>query len=182
MQGADWRTDLTLAPEYGSSIQQALMMSKISKSPHDGCATKLRTKSTTISNMKMNQASNIHFIHVHLPDPHASTPQMRSGMRSHAARAAHAKARRLRSVQFQSDMQTALSQSHQHASSMGNKEHKQDALGIVTHWKDVAGQEPDLVDLLTTSRRDPFASLALKFNRFEHFMFDYCKLMHSRNP
>jgi hypothetical protein len=81
---------------------------------------------------------------------------------SHAARAAHAKARRQRLIEYQKLKATGvLEDGHQALAKDGVE------TGILVL--------PSPVGPLVSERRDPFASFARRLNPTEEFLVDYCK-------
>jgi hypothetical protein len=93
---------------------------------------------------------------------------------SHAARAAHAKARRLRTIQYQAV------KADEERKNIQISEHR-----VITPTTRVpptlAAFEKKLPPLpsplswLSSDRRDPFASFARTFLPVEHFLLDHCK-------
>jgi hypothetical protein len=112
--------------------------------------------------MKSKEAGNIQFVNV-FPGNIASTEEQRR-LHSHAARTAHAKARRLCTTKYQASKANQLSESSKGSDEMSvvpriNQQHVL----------------PNPVSLLASDRKDPFESFARPFNQVEHFLLDYCK-------
>lgn len=133
----------------------------------------------------------IHFVNI--SDPAASlSGDARRRAHSHAARETHARARRLRTVDYQSrdtTTQLALAQKRQGPGEEEEEEEEQEKDDRVTNRGTVynpnsssianklevalaAGPSP--VSLLASHRRDPFDSSAIAFKPVEHFLLDHC--------
>lgn len=91
-----------------------------------------------------------------------STSIQRKTARSHAARAAHAKERRQRTLQYQA--QKRREEGIQTTRDETDTE-PQSALHLTT---------PKVITLLPASRRDPFMSYARKLRPIEEILFDHC--------
>jgi len=91
-----------------------------------------------------------------------ASAEMRRLVYSHAARAAHAKARRQRLIEY-----------HAIQSSSGAED---ESLPLSTAAAEIAKSViPSPLGLLGSDRRDPFASFARSLNPIEDFLLDYCK-------
>lgn len=98
---------------------------------------------------------------------------------SHAARIAHAKARRLRTIEYQASKAIQAP--------MGSQEVEDQTIiaasGVVQPILDDTVEIeqsilPSPASLLASDRRDPFESFGRPFKPVEHFLLDYCKSFH----
>lgn len=112
-----------------------------------------------------DKRNQIRFIHSsHHERPGAASAQTQQQVRSQAARAAHAKARRQRTANYQAIEARNRSDGHpeQSCSSSSTTEVETSVLSSP-------------VMLLGYGRRDPFASFARPLSPIEDFLLDYCK-------
>jgi hypothetical protein len=127
--------------------------------------------------MKLNELGTIQFANTFYPgDAMAAEEQGRA--HSHAARAAHAKARRLRTIEYQARKASQIPEDHQGVKerSIAPSSSVQPILNAVETEQPLL---PSPVSLLASDRRDPFKSFARSFESIEHFLLDHCKsLLH----
>lgn len=93
---------------------------------------------------------------------------------SHAARIAHAKARRLRTIEYQA---SKASQAPKGAQTAQDRRIISTSGGqpILGNTADIDHSTlPSPVGLLASDRRDPFDSFGRSFKQVEHFLLDYC--------
>lgn len=124
--------------------------------------------------MASNGLARIQFINAsHQGDAMWVEDQRRAN--SHAARIAHAKARRLRTIEYQASKANQAPKGVQGA---------QDRRIIATSgMQTILGNTVDIdhsilpspMSLLASDRRDPFNSFGRPFKPVEHFLLDYCK-------
>jgi hypothetical protein len=103
------------------------------------------------------------FILVSSNDPEEATrsaTRQRKLAHSHAARSAHAKARRLRTIQYQAQ---------KNSTKQGGLVEISVKLGP---WK--AHPNTPLVTILSAGRKDPFMSFATPLKPIEEMLFDHC--------
>lgn len=91
-----------------------------------------------------------------------STSAQRKTARSHAARAAHAKERRQRTLQYQA-------QKRREEENKTTRDETDTAPQSALH-----STTPNIITLLSASRRDPFMSYARKLQPIEEALFDHC--------
>ncbi|KAJ5752942.1 hypothetical protein N7520_009859 [Penicillium odoratum] len=96
------------------------------------------------------------------PGTEAHTAQLKAA-RSHVARATHAKERRQRTLQYQTQKR---------GDENGQIQAQQDVTG--TRLLNGAVSTPEIVTLLSASRRDPFMSYAKTLQPIEEMLFDHC--------
>ncbi|KAI1616957.1 hypothetical protein EDD36DRAFT_430329 [Exophiala viscosa] len=101
-------------------------------------------------------SSVLHFVDLSRSYDAASEKRQRRAARSHAARAAHAKARRLLTIQYQ----------------VQKEQSEIDKLSTPDNGEDSVAA-PRIPKLLPAGRIDPFTSFARPFKPFEHFLFDH---------
>lgn len=129
--------------------------------------------------MTSNGLGRIQFINTsHQGDAISAEEQRRAN--SHAARIAHAKARRLRTIEYQASKASQATKDTQEA---------EDRSIIATSsvqpiLDNNVGIEqrilPSPMSLLASDRRDPFESFGRAFKPVEHFLLDHCKSFHTR--
>jgi hypothetical protein len=104
--------------------------------------------------MSLNRPFKVQFIHLAHPAAPATAESQRRA-HSHAARVAHARTRRLRTIKYQADSDAA-------PSSHNATKVKMDIV-------------PNPLALLVLHRRDPFVSLTGPLKPIEHFLLDHCE-------
>ena len=109
----------------------------------------------------------------------ASDAQARSRrkVRSHAARAAHARIRKLQTAQYQSSSLGQSERARQNTAHHHRDEDKPES-GCGLKWPPFRSQcliHPTPTSLLGSGRTDPFASFAMVFSRWEKYLFDHCE-------
>jgi hypothetical protein len=126
--------------------------------------------------MKLNELGGIQFINMFYQSDAISAEEQRRA-HSHAARTAHAKARRLCTVEYQARKASQLPKGTQ-----GIKERSVVPRSSVQPNLNVAETEqpvlPSPVSLLASGRRDPFTSFARPLKPIEHFLLDHCKSLY----
>ena len=124
-----------------------------------------------IGNMSSNP-HKIEFIHVFNPHAGLSSPYQER-TRSHAAREAHARVRRLRMAKYQArgrfNQKPIASTADEHGISEVISGQLQATVPHDTHEL-----MPSPRDLVTSDCRDPFASSARILGRVEHFLLGHC--------
>lgn len=109
--------------------------------------------------------SEIQFIHSSKPGlPGVASTEMRRLVHSHAARAAHARTRRQRLIEYHAIKTTSGSEDESLPFSTVAAE-----IGISVI------PSPSPLGFLGSHQRDPFASFARSLNPIEDFLLDYCK-------
>ena len=109
-------------------------------------------------------SSTLHFVDLSHSCDAISKKGQRRAARSHAARAAHAKARRLLTIQYQAQKKLT---------------------GVDKPTRDNGPDPvaaPQVFNLLPAGRIDPFMSFARPFRPFEHFLFDHCTSFSGWDP
>lgn len=109
----------------------------------------------------------VQFIIISSNSPEEDAPsatKQRKIAHSHAARTAHAKARRLRTIQYQA--QKASRKQSQNGSVENRVEQGPP--------KEKELPKAQLVSLLSADRRDPFMSFATPLKPMEEMLFDHC--------
>jgi hypothetical protein len=97
---------------------------------------------------------------------------------SHAARIAHAKTRRLRTIEYQASKArqepkgTQSSEDRRIIATSGMQPIPDDMIVVEQSIL------PSPMSLLASDRRDPFDSFGRAFKPVEHFLLDYCKSSH----
>jgi len=126
--------------------------------------------------MTSNGLGSIQFINKSSLDNDLTVEDQRRA-HSHAARAAHAKARRLATIQYQSSKATQVEDSN-HAVNERRITVKSNRHAILNAAKSNTTEQPALpspLNPLPSDRRDPFESFVRPLKRGEHFLLDYCK-------
>lgn len=113
--------------------------------------------------MAPDEPRKIQFINLSHPIDVASAESQRRA-NSHAARIAHARTRRLRTIEYQA--RKAM-------------QHPVDDWRVDEETRTTneleKGPVPSPVSLLASDRRDPFTSFASAFKPIEHFLLDHCE-------
>ena len=119
---------------------------------------------------------NIQFINLSHPSD-ATSAECQKTAHSHAARMAHARARRLRNLANQRDeKESRRSQAGENSdgkTERGSTAHNEEAVRQV--WVRTI-LEPSPKSPLSANRADPFGSFAMALNRTEQYLLDHCKL------
>jgi hypothetical protein len=102
-------------------------------------------------------SNNIQFLQCSYADDATVKKRQKRVVHSNAARAAHAEARRLRTIKYQA---TKARERGQHL--------------IHTPAEGVAPPVPQISRVLPASRTDPFQSFARPLEPIEHFLLDHC--------
>jgi hypothetical protein len=110
----------------------------------------------------------IQFIHHTGPGEVVSAASRRKA-HSHAARTAHAKTRRLRTIEYQSAKVQRV---------VNDGETSTINTTVISNAQTSGDQDrythPSPLSLLTSDRRDPFHSFARRLRPLEHFLLDHC--------
>jgi len=126
--------------------------------------------------MKLNEPGRIQFINMCYPGE-AMPAEEQGRAHSHAARTAHAKARRLRTIEYQARKASQIPEELQ-----GLKERSIAPRSSALPRPNAVDTEqpvlPSPITLLASDRRDPFKSFARPFEPIEHFLLDHCKPLH----
>jgi hypothetical protein len=109
---------------------------------------------------KRSETQFIHSSYSRLPGVASAETQRR--VHSHAAWAAHAKARRQRVIKYQAIK-----------SGNNSKDERQPFTKTAAEVEIAVISSP--IGLLGSNQRDPFASFARRLNPIEDFLLDYCK-------
>jgi hypothetical protein len=138
--------------------------------------------------MATNARRRIQFIHISNPATRPSADAQRRA-HSHAARETHARARRLRTVNYLSRNNTRHApecQEREDHDPCVNRDAVDDLYPPSTksNLKVESTPIPSPASLLASDRRDPFASFAMPFKPMEHFLLDHCMCfsLHTPNP
>lgn len=95
---------------------------------------------------------------------------------SHAARTAHARARQLRIIQYQS---TSTTQQPTNDSAAGSAQTHAESSAAPSDTRGFRQrQSPQIsspASILSSDRKDPFATFAWRLRPIEHFLFDHCQ-------
>lgn len=127
--------------------------------------------------MALNGLGIIQFINTsHQGNAKSAEEQRRAN--SHAARIAHAKARRLRTIEYQASKASQASK--------GTQEVEDRSIIATRRVQPILGSTvgieqsilPSPMSLLASDRRDPFDSFGRSFKPVEHFLLDHCKSPH----
>lgn len=123
--------------------------------------------------MTSRESGRIQFINLSFPGDAISAKEQRR-VHSHAARTAHANARRILTIEYQSGKAKQIPENAQGVKeqSITLKSRARPALGETEIEQ--AGL-PSPVSLLASDRRDPFQSFARSFKPVEHFLLDHCR-------
>lgn len=116
-----------------------------------------------------NTSSKIQFITSFDPGNTKSANQQRR-VHSHAARTAHAKARRLRMIDYQECKTRPAPEGSQETETRMDS-----VLSEVDAVETEKALRPSPVSLLASDRRDPFNSFARSLEPIEHFLLDHCE-------
>jgi hypothetical protein len=123
--------------------------------------------------MMANKPGKIQFISSTYPGDTTSAKEQRRA-HSHAARTAHATARRLRIIDYQAGK---IKQTPE--GSQGIEERGSTPIGsVLSNFNAVETEKvvlPSPISLLASDRRDPFHSFARSFEPIEHFLLDHCE-------
>lgn len=123
--------------------------------------------------MKASQPERIQFISASYPG-NTLPAEVQRRAQSHAARTAHAKARRLRMIAYQAGRTRQIPEDSQVDKAQGSTPR-----GCVLPTFDAIEIEkpvlPSPVSLLASDWRDPFDSFARSFQPIEHFLLDHCE-------
>jgi hypothetical protein len=117
--------------------------------------------------------SNIQFISSSYPGDTVSVNEQRRA-HSHAARIAHAKARRRRTINYQASKVRKTSEGSQGIEEKRNTP----SYSVLSAFNAVVTEKgglPSPVSLLASDRRDPFNSFARPLEPIEHFLLDHCE-------
>lgn len=121
--------------------------------------------------MQENQLTRIQFIGSSYPG-YTTWAEVERRAHSHAARTAHAKARRLRIISYQASKRKKIPKVSQQ-----NKEQEDTLRHSVLLASDAIGVEKSTLaspeSLLASDRRDPFQSFARAFKPIEYFLLDH---------
>jgi hypothetical protein len=128
--------------------------------------------------MSPNVQRKVRFINISNPAASASANVQRRA-HSHAAREAHARTRRLRTAEhvLRNDMKLAHAGRGHEEAGVVRRDSKRDIWTpcVATSRDTQAAGTCSPVSVLSSNRRDPFASLAMSLGRQEHFLLDHCK-------
>jgi hypothetical protein len=118
------------------------------------------------------------FINLSHPSDRSSASLQRRA-NSHAAREAHARARRLRAANYQAHNARKHGQDNQ-GQSMSRSKGPPDSgqgLGLLIEYglNEETSVTPTPMSLLPADRRDPFGSFVKPFTPREHFLLDHCE-------
>lgn len=122
--------------------------------------------------MKAKQSNSIQFISSYPGNPASSDIQRKA--HSHAARTAHAKARRLRTASYQAGKHKCRLQEDQGANALETMPSCGE-LAAVACFENAESALDYPLSLLAADRKDPFCSFAKSFDPIEHFLLDHCK-------
>jgi hypothetical protein len=100
----------------------------------------------------------------------ATSGKLQRQANSHAARIAHAKARRLCITEYQASKTSQIPEDTQRLKKRGSVPRGREQPTLTEELF-----LPSPVSLLASDRRDPFQSFARSFQPIEHFLLDYCK-------
>jgi hypothetical protein len=119
-----------------------------------------------------NKPGNIQFITLAHPRDTTSVKTQRRA-HSHAARTAHARARQLRTIEYQAaKIRQTLASEETKDREITPKDN------VISVFNSVEAEKPTLpspISLLASDRRDPFNSFARSFKPIEHFLLDQCE-------
>lgn len=105
------------------------------------------------------------------------SPREQRQAHSHAARAAHAKARRLCTIEYQAGKASQIEKDTEGIQELVVASSSNvPAIGAFGAEQAVL---PSPVNLLSPNGRDPFDSFARPLKPFEHFLLDHCKCLHN---
>jgi hypothetical protein len=122
------------------------------------------------------QTSKIQFIGSSYPR-NAISAKVQQRVHSHAARTAHAKARRLRIIDHQAGKAKQVAEASQEVEERGStpRGNLLSISGGIEMEKSVLFSP---ASLLAADRRDPFSSFARSFTPIEHFLLDHCESLY----
>lgn len=95
---------------------------------------------------------------------------------SHAARAAHARARRLRTIEYQASKAGQQPETPREVKDLETTTKGCDILALKADETE-GTVLPSLLNLLSSDRRDPFSCFARDFEPIEHFLLDHCEFL-----
>lgn len=123
------------------------------------------------------QGDEVHFIHSYSPgSKEQSSAEVQRQVRSHAARAAHAKTRRQRLARYQAKQGSVHPRHQQHGDSHQNQDHGlQQSPPSEAFIKGGHDTSSSPFQILGSGRRDPFSSFARPLSPAEDFLLDYCE-------
>lgn len=111
----------------------------------------------------VNTPGNIHFVNCNSGD--ITSVKVQRKVHAHAARAAHARARRLRTIEYQASKAVQKPEPE-------DQETKPPSCNPLESGNMAL---PSLLRFLAADRRDPFSCFARAFTPVEHFLLDHCK-------
>lgn len=140
------------------------------------CTLSPATFDVLLQIMKSNQPGKIQFINTVVPGAALSANEQRRA-HSHAARTAHAKARRLCTLKYQAEKARQIA-----GEARGGTGQRIALRGGVKLTPNAVEEEqsalPSPLGLLASDRRDPFDSFVRPFHPTEYFLLDHCKSLH----
>lgn len=113
----------------------------------------------------------IHFVNLSHPAELVSA-ESRRGAHAHAARTAHARRDRFRIVKYPASVKGQKIGKEQGSTKKNHKPTKSSSMGSKVAYD--ASSLPSLRTALSSSRRDPFDSLARSFSESQYFLLDHC--------
>jgi hypothetical protein len=116
-------------------------------------------------------SQEIHFINLSHPAEPVSA-ESRRGAHAHAARTAHARRDRFRIMKYPVEAKDQKVKNRKGSTKKIHKPTKGTSVG--SNLAQDASSLPILKTLLSSSRRDPFDSMAKSFTEFQYFLFDHC--------
>lgn len=123
--------------------------------------------------MMANNPGKIQFIISTYPGDTTSAKEQRKA-HSHAARAAHATARRLRIIDYQAGKIRQAPEGSEETEEQGSTS-MSSVLSTIAAEEPVKVVLPSPISLLASDRRDPFDIFARSFEPIEHFLLDHCE-------
>lgn len=129
--------------------------------------------------MKSTGSGQIQFINLSHPEDGTSTSgEQRRRANSHAARTAHARARRRCMIEYQASKTSQGPENAQAGLETPRSARKSSERPVSNIIETEEPLLPSPISLLASDRRDPFQSFARPFQPIEYFLLDHCESLH----